>query len=124
MTALNQQRSHTQRIVNMLLSDTTSQIAVESNKLTNGIADSSTMSLYKSDFDFIQEGHRRVLVLLDLVDFSDKLTLPWTWCNLSVLSSFGEPLMEAVCRDASPSPQIKVIFLMHTAHNHARNKVQ
>ena len=71
ITSLNQQRSHAQRIVNVLLSEPSNQIT-DPGQLTNGIASESQ---YKSDLDFFQEGRRKMLVLLDLVDFSDK-TLP------------------------------------------------
>lgn len=54
--------------MNVLLSEPSNQIT-DPGQMTNGIASGSQ---YKSDFDFFQEGRRKILVLLDLVDFSDK----------------------------------------------------
>ena len=67
MTSLTHQRSHAQRLVNLLLNEQTNQNA-ESSQLANGFAETQ----FKSDFDFMHEGRRKILVLLDLVDFSDK----------------------------------------------------
>ncbi len=67
MTILTLQRSHTQRLTNLLLSHPTNQITEQ----TSGISSSQ----YKSDFDLLNEGRRTILVLLDLVDFTDK-TVP------------------------------------------------
>ena len=66
MTTLNHQRSHAQRIINLLL-----------NEPTNEDADPDHMTDYgdqRSDFDFLQEKKRKILILLDAVDFSEKAT--------------------------------------------------
>lgn len=88
MTSISQQRSHTQRITNLLLGDPTNQI-FESSQLTGGIANSlaAQTSVYKSDFDLVREGCRQVLVLLDLVDFSDRAmpALELTYFNQSAI---------------------------------------
>ena len=68
MTSLNHQLSHTQRLVNLLLSEPTNQ---------NGDAAAADMGMsdFKSDFDFLQEGRRKILILLDLIVF-DEMDLP------------------------------------------------
>ena len=67
MTSLSNQRSHTQRIVSLLLSESTNENTEAEQQL---MPDSGVQ--FKSDFDFVHEGRRKILVLLDLVNFSDK----------------------------------------------------
>ena len=66
--AYSHQRSHAQRITNILLSEQAS-LATDQGQLASGI---TTELQVRLDSDFFQEGHRKILVLLDLVDFSDK----------------------------------------------------
>ena len=75
MTSLSHQRSHTQRIVNLLLSGPSSDITDTSssgNGVGVAVGGAGGGARLKSDFDFLQEGRRKVLVLLDQVDFADK----------------------------------------------------
>lgn len=65
LTSLNHQRSHAQRIVNLLLNEPTNQMTDLSH-----VAPLETE--LRSDFDHLHEKKRKILVLLDLVDFSDK----------------------------------------------------
>ena len=69
LTSLNHQRSHAQRIVNLLLNEPTNQM-VELGHVTNPLG-SDTNEL-KSDFDYLHEKKRKVLVLLDTIDFKNK----------------------------------------------------
>ena len=66
LTSLNHQRSHAQRIVNLLLNEPTNQMA-ELGQVTTPLG-----SELKSDFDYLHEKKRKILVLLDVVDFTDK----------------------------------------------------
>ena len=77
MTSLSHQRSHTQRIVNLLLSGPSSDVTDTSSGdgVGVGVGGVGGGARLKSDFDFLQEGRRKVLVLLDQVDFADK-TVP------------------------------------------------
>jgi nuclear pore complex protein Nup205 len=77
MTSLSHQRSHTQRIVNLLLSGPSSDITDTSSSDGVGVSmgGAGGGARLKSDFDFLQEGRRKVLVLLDQVDFADKAVL-------------------------------------------------
>lgn len=70
MTTLSLQRSHLQRLTNLLLSHPTNQIA-EPSHVTSGLS-YEPPSQYRSDFDLLNECSRTVLILLNLVDFSDK----------------------------------------------------
>lgn len=71
MTLLNHLRSHTQRLLSLLLS--------EPNNGGNGIEQLDTSATTgmpsvhqgKAAFEFVQEGRRKILVLLDMVDFQD-----------------------------------------------------
>ena len=74
MTSLSHQRSHTQRIVNLLLSGPSSDVTDVSSSDGMGVSvgGAGGGARLKSDFDFLQEGRRKVLVLLDQVDFADK----------------------------------------------------
>ena len=74
MTSLSHQRSHTQRIVNLLLSGPSSDVTDVSSGDGVGVSVGGVGggARLKSDFDFLQEGRRKVLVLLDQVDFADK----------------------------------------------------
>ena len=74
MTSLNHQRSHTQQIVKLLLSGPSSDITDVSSSEGVGVSMGGVGggARLKSDFDFLQEGRRKVLVLLDQVDFADK----------------------------------------------------
>ena len=74
MTSLSHQRSHTQRIVNLLLSGPSGDITDTSSSDGVGVSmgGAGGGARLKSDFDFLQEGRRKVLVLLDQVDFADK----------------------------------------------------
>lgn len=78
MTSLSHQWSHTQRIVNLLLSGPSSDVTDMSSAgdgVGVAVGGAGGGARLKSDFDFLQEGRRKVLVLLDQVDFSDK-TVP------------------------------------------------
>ena len=66
MTTLNHQRSHAQRIVNLLLNEPTNE-----NEDLDHMTDYGEQS---SDFNFLQEKKRKILLLLDSVDFSEKAT--------------------------------------------------
>ena len=105
MTSLTHQRSHTQRIVNLLLSEQSST----SEQLGNG----GTESQFKSDFDFLQEGRRKILILLDMVDFSD-MPLPFLELQL-----FDQSAVEQAI--ASCEMQVTILAHMHIntlIHNH------
>ena len=71
MTSLSHQWSHTQRIVTLLLSGPGSD-ATDTASGGEGVDIAMGGARLKSDFDFLQEGRRKVLVLLDQVDFADK----------------------------------------------------
>lgn len=71
MTSLSHQWSHSQRIVNLLLSGPSSDVTDVS--LGDGMGVAMGGAKLKSDFDFLQEGRRKVLVLLDQVNFADKV---------------------------------------------------
>lgn len=62
MTLLNHLRSHTQRLLSLLLSES----AGGAEQL--GMASSQQG---KDGMEFVQEGRRKMLVLLDMVDFQD-----------------------------------------------------
>ena len=75
ITSLSHQRSHTQRIVNVLLSGPSNDVSEVSSSDGMGMAMGGRVgsgARLKSDFDFLQEGRRKVLVLLDQVDFADR----------------------------------------------------
>lgn len=74
MMSLSHRRSHTQRIVNLLLSGPSGDITDTSSSDGVGMSmgGAGGGARLKSDFDFLQEGRRKVLVLLDQVDFADK----------------------------------------------------
>lgn len=74
MTSLSHQRSHTQRIVNLLLSGPSGDITdiSSSDGVGMSMGGAGGGARLKSDFDFLQEGRRKVLVLLDQMDFADK----------------------------------------------------
>ena len=74
MTSLSHQRSHTQRIVNLLLSEPSGDVTdvASSDGVGVSVGGAGGGARLKSDFDFLQEGRRKVLVLLDQVDFADK----------------------------------------------------
>ncbi len=66
MTTLNHQRSHAQRIVNLLLNEPTNENAE--------IDHTTDYGEQSSDFNFLHEKKRKILLLLDSVDFSEKDT--------------------------------------------------
>ena len=65
VTAQSQLRSHNQRLVDLLLTEKSSN----QNPALGGVI--SELSQFRSEFDFINEGRRKIAVLLDLVTFSD-----------------------------------------------------
>ena len=73
MTVLNHQRSHTQRLLNLLLSEPNN--GNNGEQLVVGLA--GNQDQVKSDFEFLQEGRRKILVLLDMVDFKEYPTPPF-----------------------------------------------
>ena len=77
MTSLSHQWSHTQRIVNLLLSGPSSDVTdIGGDGMGVAVGGAGGGARLKSDFDFLQEGRRKVLVLLDQVDFADKAVSP------------------------------------------------
>ncbi len=94
ITTLNHQRSHVQRIVNLLL-----------NEPTNENAELDHMTEYgeqRSEFDFMGEKKRKILQLLDSVDFVEKAMPPLE------LQFFDQVAME----EAIASCTEKVWFLL------------
>lgn len=94
ITTLNHQRSHVQRIVNLLL-----------NEPTNENAELDHMTEYgeqRSEFDFMGEKKRKILQLLDSVDFVEKAMPPLE------LQFFDQVAME----EAIASCSEKVWFLL------------
>ena len=70
MTMLNHLRSHTQRLLNLLLSE-------PANGRAGGIAGAEPVGVAQEkgvELEFVQEGRRKILVLLDMVDFRDHAT--------------------------------------------------
>ncbi len=74
MTLLNHLRSHTQRLLNLLLSE-------PANGRTGGISGGGVepagvgVAPEKGvGLEFVQEGRRKILVLLDMVDFREYVT--------------------------------------------------
>lgn len=63
MTLLNHLRSHTQRLLNLLLS--------EPNNGNGGVAQLGA-GQEREGFELVQEGRRKILVLLDMVSFQDQ----------------------------------------------------
>ena len=107
MTSLSHQRSHAQRITNILLSEQAS-LATDQGQLASGI---TTELQVRPDSDFFQEGHRKILVLLDLVDFSDK-PLP-----LLEIQCFNQSAMEqaiGLCETQVSRKQLSSSFLHYS----------
>lgn len=67
MTAQSQLRSHNQRLVDLLLTERSSNRIPALGHVTV----SEIFSHYRTEFDFINESRRKILVLLDLVTFPD-----------------------------------------------------
>ena len=72
MTARTQLRSHNQRLVNLLLSEQSSNQIPALSHMTGALPE---LSQYRSEFDFLHEGKRKMVVLLDQISLAD-LTLP------------------------------------------------
>ena len=72
VTARTQLRSHNQRLVDLLL---TEQSTNQDPALGQAAGTVPEFSQYQSEFDFVNEGRRKVSILLDLVNFAD-LPLP------------------------------------------------
>ena len=99
MTSLSHQWSHTQRIVTLLLSGPGSD-AADTASGGEGVDIAMGGARLKSDFDFLQEGRRKVLVLLDQVDFADKAAPslePLEYPLLSAIEQVVHACEEKVC---------------------------
>ena len=69
VTAQTQLRSHNERLVDLLLTEQSTNWNPALSHMTGGVM--SELSEYRSEFDFVNEGRRRILILLDLVTFVD-----------------------------------------------------
>lgn len=98
MTLLNHLRSHTQRLLNLLLSEPNNGSVGVDQLGVEGV----TAEQEGAGFEFVQEGRRKILVLLDSVDFQDYATP-----NLD-LEYFDPTAVEGVIKLC----QVKVQFLM------------
>ena len=70
MTSLNHLRSHTQRLLGLLLSEASSTQPLGGGNIV-GVAGGEQE---RAGFEFVQEGRRKILVLLDMVDFQEHTT--------------------------------------------------
>ena len=70
MTLLSQQRSHTQRLLNLLLSETNGNGHIP-NSVGLMQAGGAGLGGLGSEVNLMQEGRRKLLVLLDLVKLED-----------------------------------------------------
>ena len=60
-----------QRLLNLLLSEPNNGNGGGEHPVINRITATAPHDQVKSDFEFLQEGRRKILVLLDMVDFED-----------------------------------------------------
>jgi len=81
---LNHLRSHTQRLLNLLLSEPNNG-GMGGDQL--GIEGVATAEQDGAGFELVQEGRRKILVLLDMVDFQDytKPTLDLKYFDLAAV---------------------------------------
>lgn len=109
MTSLSHQWSHSQRIVNLLLSGPSSGVPDMSSSDVVGVAVGGAMggARLKSDFDFLQEGRRKVLVLLDQVDFADKAAPSLEPLEFPHLAAIEQIVQSC---DAKVSPAVSVFY--------------
>ena len=73
VTAQTQLRSHNQRLVDLLLTEQSSNQNRAQGHMTGSVI--TELSQYRSELDIVNEGRRKILILLDLVTFTD-LPLP------------------------------------------------
>lgn len=111
MTSLSHQWSHTQRIVNLLLSGPGSEVT-DAASSGEGVGVALGGARLKSDFDFLQEGRRKVLILLDQVDFADKEPP-----SLEPLEFPHLAAIEQVVRSCEAKVSISFCSNVNTEHN-------
>lgn len=98
MTAQSQLRSHNQRLVDVLLTEQPSN----RNPAPGHVTVTELSSHYRSEFDYINEGRRKILVLLDLVTFTD-IPLP----DLE-LQCFDQSALEAAVQSCDQEVHVHV----------------
>ena len=104
LTAQTQLRSHNQRLAELLLTEHSTNWNAALGHVTGGV-----MSEYRSEFDFINEGRRKILILLDLVTFAD-VPLPTL-----ELQYFDQSAVEAAVQSCDTEVDM-YIYMCHYVH--------